>query len=122
MPPMFEQNIGGKMSQHIGFNTKKAFIKKISFDAKRLSFLYARILFKRYDTNCLDKVQLSKNIIKFDYKNGRFVNFKWITKSGGEAYIKVVRTKKNNIIVFYENIIVDFIMFFYVFVLNILKK
>ena len=110
------------MSQHVGFNTRKAFVRKISFDAKRLSYLYAQILFKRYDHSYIHKIQLSKNVIKFDFKRGKFVDFKWITKQGIMVKVRAVRTNKNNIIAFYKNIFSIIYMYFYIFALNLLKK
>lgn len=109
------------MSLSLTFNKKKALINKLHYDARRVSLLYARILFRRFDKGTYNNYCVSSYVTKFDNKKGKFVDMLWQTKLK-DMTLRVVRTNKNKYFIYEKNIISFVFMWFYVFILNLLKK
>ena len=105
----------------LSYNRRKALMKSLNYDAKRISMMYAQILFRRYDKNIFNRYPVSHYVVRFDHKCGDFVEFSWKTKIG-DIILKVIRTNKNRYFIYEKNILSDMFYRFMVFILSIVGK
>lgn len=105
----------------LSYNRRKTLMKSLNYDAKKISMMYAQILFRRYDKNIFNRYPVSHYVVRFDYKYGDFVEFSWKTKLG-DIILKVMRTNKNKYFIFKKNILSDLFYRFLIFILNIFGK
>jgi len=105
------------MSNKSKFKTNYALINFCHYDARKVSLLYGKILFNRFDRKSLKKSLFNSRVIKFDDKFGRFVDLKWKNK-GEDIIFRVTRTKQNKYIVYKKTIIYTFFVNILLFIYN----